>query len=97
MIGLEDRQALARDIGVAQAAGARLQPACEIAGIDARTLKRWKGGQSSMPLAFPRLLHKILHGLAHRGRRSSQATPADVDKSQRASHTEILTPPRSTP
>ena len=44
MIGLEDRQALARDIGVAQAAGARLQPACEIAGIDARTLKRWKGG-----------------------------------------------------
>jgi putative transposase len=42
MIGLEDRQALARDIGTAHAAGARLQPACEIAGIDMRTLQRWK-------------------------------------------------------
>ena len=41
MIGLEDRQALARDIDVAHAAGARLQLACEIAGIDARTLQRW--------------------------------------------------------
>ena len=42
MIGLEDRQALAQDIDTAHAAGARLQPACEIAGIDARTLQRWK-------------------------------------------------------
>lgn len=42
MIGLEDRQALAQDINAAHAAGARLQPACEIAGIDARTLQRWK-------------------------------------------------------
>jgi putative transposase len=42
MIGLEDRQALARDIDVAHAAGARLRPACEIAGIDARTLQRWR-------------------------------------------------------
>ena len=42
MIGLEDRQALARNIDVAHAAGARLQQACEIAGIDARTLQRWK-------------------------------------------------------
>lgn len=41
MIGLEDRQALARDIDVAHAAGARLRPACETAGIDARTLQRW--------------------------------------------------------
>ena len=40
MIGLEDRQALARDIHVAQAAGARLKPACEIAGINLRTLQR---------------------------------------------------------
>ena len=37
MIGLEDRQALAQDIDTAHAAGARLQPACEIAGIDLRT------------------------------------------------------------
>jgi len=42
MIGLEDRQALARDIDVAHAAGARLRPACETAGIELRTLQRWK-------------------------------------------------------
>lgn len=42
MIGLEDRQALARDIAVAHAAGARLHPACEVAGIELRTLQRWK-------------------------------------------------------
>ena len=42
MIGLEDRQSLAQDIGTAHAAGARLQLACEIAGIDVRTLQRWK-------------------------------------------------------
>ena len=42
MIGLEDRQVLARDIHVAHAAGARLKPACETAGIDVRTLQRWQ-------------------------------------------------------
>ena len=42
MIGLEDRQALARDIDVAHGAGARLHLACETAGIDERTLQRWK-------------------------------------------------------
>ena len=42
MIGLEDRQALAHDIDKAHGAGARLRPACEIAGIDVRTLQRWK-------------------------------------------------------
>ena len=42
MIGLEDRQALARDIDVAHSAGARLKPACETAGIDLRTLQRWQ-------------------------------------------------------
>jgi len=45
MIGLEDRQALARDIHTAHIAGARLQLACEIAGIDLRTLQRWKARQ----------------------------------------------------
>ena len=51
MIGLEDRQALARDIDTAHAAGARLQPACEIAGIDVRTLQRWKArsGPDGLP------------------------------------------------
>ena len=42
MIGLEDRQSLSQDIGAAHAAGARLHLACEIAGIDLRTLQRWK-------------------------------------------------------
>ena len=45
MIDLEDRQALAQDIDTAHGAGARLQPACEIAGIDTRTLQRWKARQ----------------------------------------------------
>lgn len=45
MIGLEDRLALARDIDVAHGAGARLRLACEIAGIDERTLQRWKARQ----------------------------------------------------
>ena len=42
MIGLEDRRALARDIHAAHTAGARLQLACETAGIEVRTLQRWK-------------------------------------------------------
>jgi transposase InsO family protein len=44
MIGLEDRQSLARDIEVAYQAGARLHRACAVAGIDLRTLQRWKAG-----------------------------------------------------
>ncbi|MBL0355204.1 MAG: hypothetical protein IPP03_22145 [Dechloromonas sp.] len=42
MIGLEDRQALAQDIHTAHVAGARLRLACEVAGIELRTLQRWK-------------------------------------------------------
>jgi putative transposase len=42
MIDLEDRQSLARDIEAAHDAGARLHLACETAGIDVRTLQRWK-------------------------------------------------------
>ena len=45
MIGLEDRQALARDISVAHGAGARLGLACQTAGIELRTLQRWKAQQ----------------------------------------------------
>ena len=44
MIRLDDRQAMARDIEQAHAAGARLKPACELAGIDVRTLQRWQAG-----------------------------------------------------
>ncbi len=45
MIGLEDRQTLARDIQIARHAGARLRPACETAGITVRTLQRWQTSQ----------------------------------------------------
>jgi putative transposase len=45
MIGLEDRLSLARDIQAAHQAGARLQLACEVAGIDVRTLQRWRAHQ----------------------------------------------------
>jgi putative transposase len=44
MIRLEDRQTMVSHIEQAQAAGARLKPACELAGIDLRTLQRWKAG-----------------------------------------------------
>jgi putative transposase len=42
MIGLQDRRQLARDIHQAHEAGARLRLACEVAGIDVRTLQRWQ-------------------------------------------------------
>jgi putative transposase len=42
MIGLEDRQSIAQDIDTAFKAGARLYKACEVAGIDVRTLQRWQ-------------------------------------------------------
>jgi putative transposase len=42
MIDLEDRQRLAQNIQIAQNAGARLSAACDIAGIDTRTLQRWR-------------------------------------------------------
>lgn len=42
MIALEDRLMLTQDIHTAHSAGARLRLACEIAGIDTRTLQRWK-------------------------------------------------------
>ena len=51
MIGLEDRQTLARDIHIAHSAGARLKPACETAGIDLRTLQRWQAGGDRRPQA----------------------------------------------
>lgn len=42
MIALEDRQTVAQHIQLAHASGARLRPACKIAGIDLRTLQRWQ-------------------------------------------------------
>ena len=42
MTRLEDRRQLSEDIEQAHRAGARLHLACELAGIDVRTLQRWK-------------------------------------------------------
>jgi putative transposase len=44
MTRLEDRQTLADTIAEACAAGARLAPACSLAGIDVRTFQRWRAG-----------------------------------------------------
>jgi putative transposase len=48
MTSVEDRQILIRDIAQVRVQGARLAPACALAGIDVRTLQRWKrnGGLS---------------------------------------------------
>src|SRR5674476_64016 len=42
MILIEDRRSLAQDIATAHSVGARLRLACDVAGIDERTLQRWK-------------------------------------------------------
>jgi transposase InsO family protein len=42
MIGLEDRRNMAQMIDVAHRDGARLCQACKLAGIDVRTLQRWR-------------------------------------------------------
>jgi putative transposase len=44
MISLEERRNIAQMIGEARDEGARLKAACEVAGIDARTLQRWDAG-----------------------------------------------------
>ena len=45
MTGQEDRQKTVGHIEVACREGARLKPACEMAGLDVRTLQRWFAGQ----------------------------------------------------
>ena len=42
MIVLEDRRSLVKNIGIAHQDGARLHRACAVAGINVRTLQRWK-------------------------------------------------------
>jgi putative transposase len=44
MTRLEDRQILLHALEEARAAGARLAPACALAGIDPRTAQRWQTG-----------------------------------------------------
>ena len=48
MTRLEDRQTLLENIHEAQAAGARLEPACALAGVDVRTVQRWQNEDRSM-------------------------------------------------
>ncbi len=43
-----DRQILAAEISEACAAGARLAPACGLAGMDARTFQRWRAGDGQV-------------------------------------------------
>jgi putative transposase len=45
MISLEGRQQIARAVEEAHRDGARLRCACAEAGINVRTLQRWKGGE----------------------------------------------------
>jgi len=42
MISLEKRQKIAAMIEQVRREGARLEAACEVGGIDARTLQRWE-------------------------------------------------------
>lgn len=74
MIGLEDRQACAHDIGLAHQTGARLRPACETAGIDIRTLQRWKAQ----------------HGLVTGDGRPSAVRPAPEHALSQAERAEVL-------
>jgi putative transposase len=59
MTRLEDRQILMRDIAQAHAEGARLAPACALAGLDPRTLQRWKTAVIAvqMPVVLSRRAH----------------------------------------
>jgi putative transposase len=74
MIGLEDRQAWAQDIRIAHEAGARLRLACEIVGIDVRTLQRWKAQE----------------GLVKGDGRPSAVRPAPGHALSQAERTELL-------
>jgi hypothetical protein len=81
MTRLEDRQTLMRDIEQARADGARLAPACALAGIDAGTLRRWKAGD----------------GLLQGDRRPDADRPIPshaLSKSERARIIEVANEPR---
>ena len=72
MIGLEDRRQLAQEIESANLAGARLRLACEVVGIDVRTLQRWKAH------------HGLVTGDARPGAR--RALPAHALSPQERAH-----------
>ena len=62
MIQVEDRRSMTQMIEVAHRDGERLNQACEVAGIDLRTLQRWKSqdgfakgdGRPDVPRPMPR-------------------------------------------
>jgi len=69
MIPLEDRQRIARAVDEAQREGARLKPACETAGIDARTLQRWRADGLQRADARPHAVRPIpAHSLSEQER-----------------------------
>jgi len=74
MIGLEDRRRIAHNVIKAHAAGARLRRACEIAGIDLRTLQRWRTG----------------HGLIAGDRRPSAVRPTPAHALSEPERQELL-------
>lgn len=45
MIPAEDRRTIVTNLDEARAAGARLAPACELIGVDPRTIQRWRRGE----------------------------------------------------
>ena len=81
MTRLEDRQILMRDIAQARIDGSRLAPACALAGLDARTLLRWKAGE----------------GLSHGDRRPEADRPVPshaLSEAERARIIEVANEPR---
>lgn len=69
MIRLEDRQRIACAVDEAQREGARLKPACETAGIDARTLQRWRAAGLHCADARPHAVRPIpAHALSEQER-----------------------------
>jgi putative transposase len=81
MTRLEDRQTLMAEIAQAVASGARLAPACSLAGIDPRTVQRWRSGD----------------GLTHGDRRPGaiRPTPAHaLSEAERARIVAVANEPR---
>jgi putative transposase len=68
MISLEERQKMAAMIEQARREGARLKAACEVGGIDARTLQRWETNAGLREGdARPRAVRPVpAHALCHR-------------------------------
>lgn len=48
MICVEDRRKMADEVEAARRAGARLKPACELLGIQGRTLQRWRANSDGL-------------------------------------------------